>query len=143
MNARLSTILVLLSHLCGLASPAGAQYAITDLGTLENGGLSYANAINASGQVVGLAKTSEGDLHAFLWQNGKMTDLGTLPGGSESQATDINSAGQIVGSSKVDDEIYHAFVWQNGVMRDLGIETGFGSAQINESGQITGTLANG
>jgi probable HAF family extracellular repeat protein len=55
-----------------------------DLGTL-GGALSYANAINAGGQVAGYSSTGSNS-HAFLWTSGGgMVDLGTL-GGSASYA---------------------------------------------------------
>jgi probable HAF family extracellular repeat protein len=53
---------------------------MTDLGDLPGGSdYSYANGINAAGQVVGFSDASTGD-RAFLWQNGSMTNLGDLPG---------------------------------------------------------------
>ena len=64
--------------LCALGSPGrqtlSAQappYDIVDLGTL-GGSRSSAYGINNRGQVVGVAETADGDLHAFLWNSGTM-----------------------------------------------------------------------
>jgi probable HAF family extracellular repeat protein len=96
------------------------------LGDLGGTGLnrgSVALGINYSGQVVGLALTSSGDQHAFLWtEAGGMQDLGTLSGGSASEATGINSLGQVVGWSLVTGlGDTHAFLWNPTTgMQDLG-----------------------
>ena len=69
-----------------------------DLGTL-GGPESGANAVNASGQVVGSSDTADGEhtadgeQHAFLWTSAAgMIDLGTL-GGTQSIARGINASG--------------------------------------------------
>jgi len=119
-----------------------------DLGTLgspyDDLSDSFAQAINASGQVVG-GSNLPGDIrnytsHAFLYSNGTMTDLGTL-GGTSSYANGINDSGQVVGvSSLPGDSAYHAFLYNNGAMKDLGtLGASTSSAYgINDSGQVVG-----
>jgi uncharacterized repeat protein (TIGR01451 family) len=71
------------------------------------GDLGYADAVNASGQVVGTYFTPAGE-SAFLYDGGVLTDLNQLlPAGSGWQlaaAIDINDAGQIVGQGTHDGE---------------------------------------
>ena len=88
----LSALLMLAS--CG-AAHAVPQYRLTDLGTL-GGTESIGYGINASGQVAGYARASDGQYHAFITgPNGVgMTDLGTL-GGTASGAY----GHQLLGSS--------------------------------------------
>ena len=78
-------------------SPVNAAYTITDLGTF-GGDISYAQAINEAGQVIGYAYTAgNAAAHAFVWDSiGGITDLGTL-GGSESHPLALNEAGLVAG----------------------------------------------
>lgn len=126
--------------LCTLcASSANSQpYHLTDLGTL-GGTTSSANAINATGQIVGESTLSNDTAaHAFLFSAGHMTDLGTL--GGNSAATAINATGDIVGNyiSGYDGffgTLYTGFRYSNGNMNSLGLA---GANGINATGQIAG-----
>lgn len=75
----------------------------------------HTTAINNRGQIVGfrgnnlVSAATEGNVHAFLWQNGRMQDLGTPRMPSQFYARAINDRGQIVGDS------YRApLLWENG-----------------------------
>lgn len=156
--ARVALVLLLLATFISLkpqtrsAGAEGAGYTIRQLRTL--GGLnSNAEAINASGQVVGSANTAAGDEHAFLWTpatpngvSGTMVDLGTL-GGPTSQAYGINSSGQVIGSANTAGLFDHAFLWTpttpNGTSGTMVGPGGFGglysdAVAVNDSGQVVG-----
>jgi probable HAF family extracellular repeat protein len=121
---------------------------IIDLGTF-GGTLSYANAINDLGQVVGFALNGKADafitgssafdgecgtgdvpsqMRAFVWQEGRgMRALGTL-GGPDSCAKFINRSGQIAGISFTSYRPnagsgipnFEPFIWTDGKMTGLG-----------------------
>ena len=141
----------------------------TDLGALPGGASSAPLWISESGLIAGLSENGGTDplypglpeVHAVLWEHGKITDLGTLPeGGYESEANAVNSAGQVVGAAlnTVPDPNSmavgtfwlwgvpygyqtRAFIWEKGVMQDLGTLPGGTDAQailINERGQVLG-----
>src|SRR6185437_17009058 len=83
---------------------------------------STASAINASGQIVGLARTSGNANHAFLYSNGTMTDISAqVPGspwlindgGAIAGVIDIASAGAMGGSYE------HTFLYSNGTAADI------------------------
>lgn len=82
---------------------------VTDLGTL-GGANGAANAINASGHIVGWANTASGDQHAAFWNRQKVIDLGTL-GGNTSSANAINAGGYIVGNGTTANGDLHAALW--------------------------------
>jgi probable HAF family extracellular repeat protein len=102
--------------------------------------ITYPNAINSSGQVVG--STNGFEVTPFLYSNGKVTDLPSF-GGVGGSANGINNAGQVVGYSDIasgNGLDGHAFLWNNGVMTDLGT-FGAGASEanaINNNGWIVG-----
>src|SRR5260370_42152793 len=59
---------------------ADSRYVITDVGLLSGGRVSYGNALNAAGQVVGSADAPPFDaIHAFFYDGVVMRDLGPAP----------------------------------------------------------------
>jgi probable HAF family extracellular repeat protein len=122
---------------------------ITELGSLgaANDVRTQGMMINERGQVAGQAETAEGELHAFLWQHGRMQDLGTL-GGSWSYVTQtevdtsrvLNERGHVVGHSETGEGRVHAFLWRDGEMVDLGTLGGYVSmaVAVNKHGQVVG-----
>ncbi len=109
---------------------------MVDLGSL--GGVertSIAHDVNDEGAVVGLAETSTGPPHAFLWTAADgMRDLGAL-GAAPSIALGINNRTEVVGGSG------HAFLWTRraGIV-DLGTLGGRTSCanDLNDLGCIVG-----
>src|SRR5262249_44741697 len=96
-----------------------SNYTIEDLGTLGGNG-SLANAINASGVVVGQAQLPDGTSHAVIWVPGQAgKDLGTL-GGTTSSALGINILGDVVGFADTATAIAQPFDFPSGgSMTDL------------------------
>jgi len=127
-----------------------ANGTITDLNNADGNStmtLMRANAINASGQIVGQAENASFHFTAFLLDNGVATDLGNL-GGTSSEALGINDSGQIVGQAQLVSNNSHAFLYANGTMTDLGTLPGGNTSNanaINASGLIIGnsSIANG
>jgi probable HAF family extracellular repeat protein len=125
---------------------------MTDLGALGSG-VTWVNAINASGQVVGASQTAAGPIHAFLSSGGVLKDLGTLSGPlGGSFAWGINASGQVVGFSTTGSvaDPQHAFLYTGGKMTDLNslLPAGAGitlstAGGINDSGQIIASATNG
>jgi probable HAF family extracellular repeat protein len=127
----------------------GGMTIIGNLGGSVANTISKANAISASGIVVGESSLDQFNniQHAFRYTlGGSMTDLGTL-GGDSSHALAVNSAGVTVGDSELvsNDFTHHAFSFVNGAMVDLNSVipansgwTLYGANGVNDLGQIVG-----
>ena len=129
---------------------------MTDLGTL-GGYDSYANGINARGQVVGWATIANLDptcppgLLPFsvqqsppaLWENGKVQALPRLDGDLSGFALSINNNGDAVGFSTPGfcSPVQHAVRWHNGTVTPLGSLGGNSNnwaLNSNDLGQVVG-----
>ena len=150
--------------------PAGPPtHTITSLGTL-GGLEGVAWAINNYGDVVGEAGASDGRRHATLWTNGQAIDIGppnrsswgvAISNSGQALVADnyhvwlwdedsglnqieellsayaINNSGQIVGISSTG---LGSVLWQNGTIVDLWEEIGIGAQDINNLGQLAGSI---
>ena len=119
---------------CGLVVSQSLQaqfvipnYQFVDLGTL-GGNYSQPYGVNNSRQVVGVANTSDGNGHPFIYQNGQMTNLDDLYSNQPSLGTPvaINNVGQIVGtltllSSNIVISLPKVFTTMPGSTSTLGI----------------------
>lgn len=115
----------------------------TDLTPGVPGMSSYAEDINASGQVAGKSNlqlsTWDWRWRASVWNGTSVTVLDALPGTTHSEALAINDAGQIVGRSIIDpfSGHYHATLWSGTTPIDLGVDSG--AYDINNAGQVVGS----
>ena len=101
---------------------------------------SSSQAINDSGQVVGVTWNANGTAEdAFLISGSTVTYLGNL-GGSMSGAYAINKSGLIAGYTEAPGMSQEAFLYSGGTMAGLGtLGGGTSFAQgINNSGQVVG-----
>ena len=105
---------------------------------------SYAQGINASGEIAGQIGDNNGNSYAFSYQNGTLTilpSLGPYGGTYNDGAFAVNNAGQITGSSMAaTDGTFHAFASDGTTTTDLGTindNDTYGYA-INSSGQVVG-----
>ncbi|MBC7893962.1 MAG: hypothetical protein H7066_01030 [Cytophagaceae bacterium] len=120
--------------------PQGVVTSTTDLGVLPGHSQSFANAVNASGQVAGTSDPNSFlSIRSFLHTNaGGMVDLGLGSVGTSARALDLNASGLVTGYLGLE-----AFRWSFvGGLQRLGSPAGwahsFGFA-INAIGQVAGS----
>ena len=149
----LHAVVWLNGHIVDLGSFGGNESNpadINDIGQVVGGALNlipdpFSNTF-AGGTLFYPATTQ---LHAFLWEGGRLQDLGTL-GGPDSFAALINDRGQIAGQSFTDytpnpgnggQPTQHPFFWENGRMTDVGTLGGALAIpnDLNNRGQVVGT----
>lgn len=91
------------------------------------------SAINDRRQIVGTSHLSDGQPHAFLWQQGRFTELGIFA------ATDINNHGEVIGDLPVPLSS-KAARWRHGVLTELNVPGVLSFAtEINDRGEIVGS----
>lgn len=102
-----------------------------------------ANAINATGDVVGISRQKKQTV-SFVYRGGTAARLDVL-GSAEHEALGINAAGQVCGRYKpVDDSTAgRGYLWRNGVAIDLGQLPGpkqsLQAKALNDAGVVVGT----
>jgi probable HAF family extracellular repeat protein len=123
-------------------STLGTRYLIKDLGTL-GGTESFAYAINNSGHVVGISRTSDdAETHSFLYRGGNMIDLSPVI----DDVKKINLVGQIAGGA-LRNGVFSPILLDSTTNRVITLGSLGGNTQgrfngvatsVNTSGQVVG-----
>jgi probable HAF family extracellular repeat protein len=123
----------------GSAASAAVEYTVTNLGTF-GGSNSLAYALNNAGSVVGVARTTPGDvLQAFRTDAaGLIQPVAPLAPGSHSVARAVNDGGQVAGH--LNNRAFRADA--SGMMTSLGGLDGVesGAYGMNGLGQVVGYI---
>ena len=95
---------------------------IIDLGTLENGTVSFGIGISNNGNVVVGRSTTNGAIgtRAFRWQNGSMIKLTGLDANAVSAASGVNIDGTIIAGGTVVSGVYRAWRFANNAYTSIG-----------------------
>lgn len=152
---RLVTLVSLAACLLAFAAQGIAaskvHYKLTDIGDLtrtRKASVTFASAINDSGDIVGQSFNDQLKGRAFIWQKGRMSDLGDigLLGGfpASLSAFAVNKHDAVVGTAMGtgSNTTTRAFLWKKGLMLDIGTLRGQGqgvfASAINSKGDIVG-----
>ncbi|HEX8957629.1 MAG TPA: HAF repeat-containing protein [Burkholderiaceae bacterium] len=117
-----------------------ANPAAYSLGIRQPGMESFANDMNARGQVAAMLEDENGLQRGYYFEKGKLTELG-LPGGRESIARRINADGVVIGSAAGRNGAWQAFLYSGkDGMRVIGTLGGANSngTAINDLGHAAG-----
>jgi probable HAF family extracellular repeat protein len=127
------------------STPGSGTWVISDLsGQITGSTMSAARATNASGDVVGWMRTSDGADHAFLLSsNGTLTVIGNPAGKNASYAIDINATRAVVGyATSLPDpggSASRAFYYSGGITVELPTLSGQSQANsIADDGTVVG-----
>lgn len=118
---------------CFLSAASAQKYAVTLLalpGSTTSAGLS----INNLGEVTGYSDTatSSGNVHAFLYNQGRTIDLNPYFRSTTSSGIGINDLGHVVATAGSTT----SYIYRNGSATNLNL---IGAAAINNLDQITGS----
>ena len=122
----------------GAHAASTQSWTLVDLGTLGGSG-SFASAVSDNGYVAGCSNTPNGDVHAFLWHDGRMVDLAAASGtsGGASCGLAVNDRGVVAGRVANGELV----VWNGTSVTSLGVTGDIGA--INNSGLVVGSYAEG
>jgi probable HAF family extracellular repeat protein len=122
-------------------APAG--YTVTALGAPSGYSSFQADAINASGQILGQATAPSGATETFLYSNGQWADLGVPSSYGGASPIAINNSGQVLATTTLPNNtgiwITHALLYRNGQWTDLGTPSGTANYRIDgldDAGQV-------
>lgn len=119
---------------------ADANPAAYSLGIHQPDTESFANDMNAHGQVAAMLEDGNGLQRGYYFEKGKLTELG-LAGGRESVARRINADGVVIGSAAGKNGRWQAFLYSTrDGMQTLGTLGGANSngTAINDRGHAVG-----
>lgn len=122
----------------GAHAASTQSWTLVDLGTLGGSG-SFASAVSDNGYVAGCSNTPNGDVHAFLWHDGRMVDLAAASGtsGGASCGLAVNDRGVVAGRSDAGELV----VWNGTSVTSLGVKGDIGA--INDAGLVVGSYSDG